>query len=155
MAQHEQIRYQERLLPRLPAIAVLIALIAMLAIAYGAAFGATLGWIAFGGLLVGAAVLVFRTAPRIVVTDATVSAGGARLPLASIGGVRELDSEAMRLARGPGTDARRYVVLRTWAASGGVLIELDDAQDPHPAWLVSSRRPRTLVGAIDLADRAG
>jgi hypothetical protein len=50
--------------------------------------------------------------------------------------------------RGPSSDARLFVALRPWSASSGVLLELNDPLDPHPAWLFSSRHPARVVAAV-------
>lgn len=133
----------------------MLALIAMLAIAYGAAFGASLGWVLMTALMIGVGVLIYRSSPVIEVTQDTIAAGGARLPRQWAGSVRPLDATGMRTERGPDGDARRYVVLRPWAARGGVLIDNIDPHDPHPGWLLSSRRPQALAGIIAAQDPAG
>lgn len=149
------VRYRERLLPRWPAIAVILGLIAMLAIAYGAAFGATLGWLLASALTLAIGALAYRGSPTIEVTDEAITAGGARLPRQWAGQVRLLDSAGMRIERGPNGDARRYVVLRPWAARGGILLDNLDPQDPHPAWLLSSRDPQALASALGSPHPAG
>jgi hypothetical protein len=140
--------YVERLLPGWGACLVMVSVVAMISIAYGAAFGAGLGWTLFIGLAAGTGLLAYRTAPVIAVTEEGLRAGGAYLPWAFVGQVQSLDRDAMRSARGPGGDARNFIVLRPWAAAGGVLVEVQDNLDPHPAWLVSTRRPQSLVRAI-------
>jgi hypothetical protein len=143
--------YVERLLPGWGACLVMACLIAMISIAYGSAFGAGLGWILFVGLAALGGLLAYRTAPVIAVAEEGLRAGGACLPWACLGQVSSLDREAMRSARGPGGDARNFIVLRPWAAAGGVLVEVQDPLDPHPYWLVSTRRPHALIHAISSA----
>ena len=147
--------YAERLVPGWGACLVTIGLIAMISIAYGVAFGASLGWALFSGLSIIAALIAFLAAPRIAVTPEGLCAGPARLPWGCVGSVVALDRNGMRQARGAGADARTYLVLRPWAAPGGVLVEVRDPQDPHPAWLITSRRPNALADAIALAHPAG
>ena len=155
MTPRETAAYVERLVPGWGASLVMVALIAMIAIAYGAAFGAGLGWALFVAIAGIAALLAYRTAPRIEVTAQGLQAAGALLPWAHLGSVIPLDAAGMREARGLKADARRYLVLRPWAASGGVLVEVRDPQDPHPAWLLSSRQPIDLAAAITAANPAG
>jgi hypothetical protein len=71
-----------------------------------------------------------------------------------LGRVEVLDAERMRQARGPDLDARAYLCLRGWIATG-VLVELRDTEDPTPYWLVSSRRPAELAAAISAAATPG
>ena len=49
-----------------------------------------------------------------------------------------------------GADARAFVTQRPWL-SESVQVTVDDAADPHPYWLVSSRRPAQLAAAIETA----
>ena len=120
----------------------------MLAIAYGAALGALVGWALGIGLAVAAATATLLLAPVITVTETELHVGPARLPRAVIGMATPLNAEEARVARGPQADARRYVVLRTLHASTAVLVDVLDPQDPHPAWLVTTARPTALVQAL-------
>lgn len=148
-------RYAERLLPGWGACIVIAALMAMISVAYGAAFGPVLGWALFTGLVILGSFAIYRTSPAIAVTDEGLRAQGATLPWTCIGHVQALDRAQMRAARGPAGDARTYLVLRPWAAAGGVLVQVDDPADPHPAWLISSRNPNALAGAICAGHPAG
>lgn len=98
--------------------------------------------------LVGWALLA--SSARIEVGDGELVAGRARIPVRFVGAVHELDKAAMSALRGPRADARAYVCQRGWIG-GGVAVEISDAQDPVPYWLLSSRRPRMLAQAIRAA----
>jgi hypothetical protein len=140
--------YRERLLPRIWVWIALVGVVAMIAVAYGAALGDAMGW---GVGIVGTGLvflLLWTTAPRIHVGPTGLSAGRATLPPASIARVEAVSGDRIRELRGPGADARVFTAIRTLSARGGVLIELDDPADPHPAWLVSSRHPERLVAAV-------
>ena len=148
MSAEDRTIYRERLLPRLWVWLVLAALVGTVAVAYGAAFGATAGWIVW---LVGfgiAALILWVTAPAITVTDRALVVGPACLPRSSIGAVEAVDSVRIRDLRGPGADARTFAAVRPWSCPDGVLVSLDDPDDPHPAWLVSSRHPDRLAGSL-------
>ena len=140
--------FRERLLPRWWAWMLAYALIGMIAIAYGAALGAAIGWLIAAVGLVLATALLLITAPTIVVADGVLAVGGARLPLTSIGEVEEVTGARIRELRGPGSDGRLFVSLRPWTGNDGVLVRLDDADDPHPAWLFTSRHPARVVSAL-------
>ena len=71
----------------------------------------------------------------------------ARLPLTSVARAQPLDRDEMHEARRHG-DPRDYLVLRAWSSRRGVSITLDDAQDPHPRWVVTSRHPARLADAV-------
>lgn len=90
------------------------------------------------------------TSPVVAVHDGTFRAGRAAIPVALLGPVTTLDAPGMRTELGPRLDARAYVCLRAWARTG-VLVPLEDPQDPTPYWLVSTRRPHDLARALDAA----
>lgn len=104
-------------------------------------------------LVVGVVVAV-RTSPVVEVAGGELRAGRAHIPATLLGAVAELDREGVRTHLGPGSDARTFVCLRSWVP-GAVVVVVEDAQDPTPAWLVSTRRPAALRAAIESARRSG
>ena len=141
--------YRERLLPHWWVWIVALIPVAMLAIAYGSALGTGAGFLV-GGLGTATTVwLLWISAPVTTVTSAGLEVASARLPLASIGDVSVVDRAGIVSLRGPGGDARLFIELRPWSASGAVLINLDDAEDPHPAWLISTRHPDRLQETLN------
>ncbi len=144
--------YRERLYPPIAVFVLVIGLGSIVGVAYGAAYGSSLGWLT--GILLcllGIGALLATSTP-VHVDDHVVRAGRARLPLTAIGGAQALDADAMRHARRHG-DPRDYVVLRAWSSRRGVAIDLVDPSDPHPRWIISSRHPERLAGAIGDAKR--
>jgi hypothetical protein len=87
---------------------------------------------------------------RVVVADGELRAGPAHVPVGLLGEAEVLRGEHARHARGPGLDARAFLVLRGWV-DPVVRVALVDPQDPTPYWLVSTRRPEDLVRALDVA----
>ncbi len=85
---------------------------------------------------------------RIVVEDGWLHAGRAKIEVKFIGHVLALDKDATRKWSGPLADARAFLLLRPYLPLS-VRINIDDSDDPTPYWLVSSRRPGTLVAALD------
>lgn len=140
--------YRERLLPRWWAWLLPLSVILMLAVAYGAALGTTAGWLVGAAGIAIVVTFLWVSAPLITVTEEGLQAGQAVLPLTSVGDAETVTAEDIRRLRGPGADARLFVALRPWSARGGVLVTLDDPEDPHPAWLLSSRNPTRLVAAL-------
>ena len=120
----------------------------MVAVAYGAALGGTTGWIVGGGGGALVVLLLWVTAPRLSVTDDVLVVDAARLPLTSIASATVVSASEIRALRGPGSDARIFVALRPWSSPSGVLVELDDPDDPHPAWLFTSRHPTRVTTAL-------
>lgn len=145
--------YSERLLPGFWATTVILALIAMLAIAFGAAIGAAFGWALFAALLIMVGAAVIAGAPALRVDDRGLHAGTALLPWSAIGSVSILDREQARRARGVDAVASRYSVLRTWHAPTAVLVEVRDPEDPHPGWLLTTASPDQLAAAINAGPR--
>jgi hypothetical protein len=54
------------------------------------------------------------------------------------------------LERGQRLDARAWLLIRGWI-SPVVKIEVLDAADPAPYWLVSTRKPDAVIDAINRA----
>lgn len=140
--------YRERLWPTWWALLLSLTLPGMLAIAYGYALGATAGWVVAALGLVVLALLLTITAPRIEVSAAGFSVGSALLEPTALGAVEVVDARRIAELRGPGSDARLFTALRPWSCPNGVLVAVRDPRDPHPAWLVSSRRPARLAAAL-------
>lgn len=140
-------------MPGAAAMIALIVFITMLAIAYGAAFGALLGLLLFLALAVIAGWLALVRAPITEVTDTELRAGRATLPRRHVGAITVLSPTDVREERGG--DARRFIHLRPWAASPGILIEVVDPDDPHPAWILASRRPLDLARALQSSSTPG
>ena len=92
------------------------------------------------------AVLVFGSA-SIEVTKTELVAGRARLPLQVIGDVTSFAGDEATLERGRRLDARAWLLLRGWITPV-VKIEVRDAEDPTPYWLLSSRHPEAIAAAI-------
>lgn len=139
--------YRERLLPKWWVFVFVASLIAMLSIAYGAAISPPVGWLMFLVLTLGSIAAMVTSSPVIEVSD-VLAVDHARLPLAFIGEVAVLDATQTREARSRRISATNFVLVKSWASSQSVLVTLTDPDDPHPAWLVSSRHPHELIEAI-------
>jgi DUF3093 family protein len=105
--------------------------------------------------VVGLVTLLVVTTPTLTVTAESFVAGRARVPLALVAAIEQLDPAQMRQARGVRLDARAYLCIRGWLPAGARVI-LSDPEDPTPYWIVSSRRPEALATAVRAAvDRVG
>lgn len=92
---------------------------------------------------------------RVRVDGGVLQVPGARLPLGAIGAVRPLDVEQTRRLRGPAADRYAYVATRAWLPRA-VQVQIEDADDDTPYWLVGTRRPEQLARTIEAARvRAG
>lgn len=124
---------------------------ALFALSLLLAFGFYLGpvWGAGAGLaslLVTTAMFV-TAAVEIRVTDTALLVGRANIELSYLGKVSALEPVDARRRRGPDADARAFLVLRPYL-SGAVEIEISDADDPAPYWLVATRRPQAFAAAL-------
>jgi len=147
-------RYRERLWPSWWLWLTVLGWSAMLAVAVGAAAGATAGW-AVAALV--AAVCTWalqRLAWRIEVDASGLRVGPVLLPAVNVGSAAPLDAAAARRLRGVGADARAFMVLRGWVATA-VRVDLDDEVDPTPYWMVSTRHPEQLARALAGIRRRG
>jgi hypothetical protein len=125
-------------------------LTASLGVAYGYRLGAVAGVVTF---VVAQALLTWwlvATAPLVVVDDRVFRAGRARLPLRHVGRIAPLDTDQSRDARGRLADPAAYLCLRAWS-SQSVLVEVEDPEDPHPYWLVTTRHGHDLAPVLAAA----
>jgi hypothetical protein len=97
-------------------------------------------------------VLLLRSRGRVSVAAGILAVPGARIPLDRIGAVSPLDREATRRLRGPSADPRAYVATRAWLAQA-VRVQIADAEDDTPYWLVGTRDPQALADALRPATR--
>lgn len=104
-------------------------------------------------LWLGSVGLLWWTSPVIRVDETTLSAGQAHIDLRFVARIEPIDASQARQAKGPGLDARAFVVIRPWISPAARIV-LDDPRDPVPYWLVSTRQPERLVAAVNGA-RAG
>lgn len=84
---------------------------------------------------------------RVRVVDGVLEVPGGRIALDHLGGVRELDREATRRARGPLAQPRAFVSTRAWLGQA-VQVQVEDPQDDTPYWLIGTRAPAALAEAL-------
>jgi Protein of unknown function (DUF3093) len=83
---------------------------------------------------------------RVTLADGVLHAGKKDLPVMQMSSVVPLTREETRLRLGPQADPAAHTVVRGWVGSS-VMIRLSNP-NPVPYWVVSSRRPEDLAGAI-------
>jgi len=130
-------------------------LVASLWLAVVVATPGEVAWVvtALAMLLMGAGLLAYGGV-TVSVADGMFRAGRAHIEGRHLGVVEALDAEQTRRTAGREADARAYLVLRPYLKRA-VKVEITDPEDPTPYWLVSSRRPEDLAGALTvLADRS-
>lgn len=145
------VRHAERLYPRWWVWLVALGFVGVVVIAYWAALGGTAAVIT---ALVGATTVVALLlvgSPVVRVDDRVFRAGGARLPLRHVGRVQALDAETTREASTTGGDPAAHLMLRMLSSPETVIVEVTDGRDPHPYWLVTSRRAAELAEVLRAA----
>ena len=146
--QRSQVAYRERLWPGLWVWVTAAGTVGALAVAYGAALGAAVGWTVAALGTVGMLALMRAMAARIEVSPAGLRADRALLPWEFVGRCLVLDAEQARRARGPEGDPSAYLLLRAGVGPGAVVVEVTDPQDPHRTWLLATRHPEELARAV-------
>jgi hypothetical protein len=144
------VAYRERLHAPWPVWFLALALAGSLGVAYGFPLGPTAGLVSFAAVMVLAALLLLGTAPLVVVDDLVLRAGRARLPLRYAGRIAPLTADQTRDVRGRRADPAAYLCTRGWI-SRSVLVEVEDDDDPHPYWLISTRHGDRLAPILAAA----
>jgi hypothetical protein len=122
--------------------------VATLWLALVVAVPGTLAWSATAAILalMSLAFVAYGSA-RIEVVDGHLRAGRARIEAFHLGGAESLDAEATRRTAGVEADARAYLLLRPYLKRA-VKVEITDAADPAPYWLLGTRHPDALASAL-------
>lgn len=126
-------------------------LVAMVAIAYGAALGAPIGYATAVGLGVIAVFALLRSSPTVKVGADGLTCGRACIPTSLVGHATSVTRDeiaAIRRGHDTAVGDRVFVVLPAWMARSAVLLPIADPGDPHSAWLVATRHPEELIAAL-------
>jgi hypothetical protein len=122
--------------------------VATLWLAFIVALEPVVAWVASGLLMAGTvAVLLAYGAARVRIEDGAFVAGRARIPVDLLADPTPLDTEATRLLAGRDANAHAFLLLRPYLKRA-VRVTVADPADPTPYWLVSTRRPEELAGAL-------
>jgi hypothetical protein len=143
----ERVAYRERLHAPWPVWLIVTLLVLSLAVAYGHTLGRAAGVATFVGVEALVVWWLLATAPLVQVDERVLRAGRARLPVRVAGRIAPLDEAQTRDARGRLADPAAFLCTRGWI-SGSVLVEVEDDEDPHPYWLVSTRHGHDLAAAL-------
>lgn len=140
--------YYERLLPPLTWYLVALGIVGSVFVAFIFVTGplpAILG--AIIAALVAAAVIVSQASSVRVDGDGTLTVGRSSLGSVYRGPAEPLDAEQTRAVLGAKADARAHLAVHAFCPTS-VRVRVQDAADPHPYWVVSSRQPRRLASAL-------
>jgi hypothetical protein len=138
--------YTERLLPTFWVCAALFPIVPAL-ILVSAPFNVWIGTIVGVLVYLAALIALFVRSINLSVTHEKFIYGNAMVESEYIGAVSAYTGEAARVERGTALDARAYTRFRAFMP-GVVKLEITDANDPTPYWLVSTRRPLKLAEAL-------
>jgi Protein of unknown function (DUF3093) len=129
-------------------------LVASLWLAVVVALPEALAWAISGAAMALLVVLLLAYgSARIVVGDGELRVGRARIEARHLGGATALDADATRRQAGVDADARAYLLLRPYLKRS-VRVDVTDDADPAPYWLVSTRHPDELAGALSALTRS-
>jgi hypothetical protein len=146
--QPQKILYSETVRPPIWLLAFIFFLLGSVALAIWAAFDNRSGLIAL--ILAIAALPLLNNAVllRISLDSHELRVGRAHIDRAFLGQGQVLSIDEMRLTRGRNADPAAYLALRFWQPRG-VKIDLRDARDSTPYWLISSKNSNGLVEALN------
>lgn len=98
-------------------------------------------------LLIMVGLFIGYGAPALEVSEGWLRAGRARIAGEHLGIVLALDADETRRTAGVDADARAYLLLRPYLKSA-VQVQITDAADPAPYWLLATRDPEALAEAL-------
>ncbi len=140
--------FREVIYPSLAPISFAFFLISSIGVIFASAYGSSWGWVITLLLTISTFVGIYRSRLIIEVKDGKLFVAGAKIEKKYIGEVSALNSSEMKRLRGRDANAIAFTEVRFWI-KGGVKIEVNDANDPVPYWLVSSKHTEKLVSAIN------
>ncbi|WP_309072697.1 DUF3093 domain-containing protein [Arthrobacter sp.] len=91
--------------------------------------------------------LLVLSTPSIRVTSTELQVGKAQIERKYLGRVEAFTGADATAQRGPRLHGKAYLCIRGWI-SPVVKIVIEDAEDPTPYWLTSTRRPEQLIAAL-------
>lgn len=89
-------------------------------------------------------------APIVELREGQLRAGRARIDVAHLGSADVLHGPAAKSALRGGWNPADHHVVSPWTTSL-VRVQVEDVEDPTPAWVISTRKPEQLVVAIATA----
>ena len=97
--------------------------------------------------------LMIANSAKITVSGGQVQVGKAKIEAKLIGVCEEIAYAPRFAQRVPNLDPKAYLRLQN-SRRGLVKLEILDKKDPTPYWLISSKSPKQLIAAIELAKKA-
>lgn len=148
-----EMKYQERVVPGPFTFLVVGALLPAVTVVLEP-FSLQLGLVV-GSLLTAAAwFLIWFMSPIIEVRGNELRVGIARIPLSALGASQVIEPSEIFQERGPRLDVRAFTSFQGTVKSA-LKIEVIDASDPTPYWLISTRKPADLKRALEIKPSSG
>ena len=141
------IKFREVIRPPLWLMAFIYFLALSLGIAVWAAINTLAAAIVMATLTLATIAIYFASALVIEIDECELRVGKAHIDKKFCGQVRVLTPAEMSLQRTREADPAAYLAIRFWTADG-VKIEIIDARDQTPYWLVTSKRGDELAKAL-------
>jgi hypothetical protein len=141
--------YREKLWPA-PWLFISTALVIPASLLVFLPINPTVGVVVAIVLYLGCVGMLLVASPAIEVSHSDLVAGRARLPLSSVGSLAAFAGDDARLERGQRLDARAWLLIRGWV-DPVLRMQVADAGDPAPYWLISTRKPEAIIAAIETA----
>jgi len=140
--------FREVIYPSFAPISFAFFMISSIGVIFASAYGSSWGW--FVTLLLTILTLngIYRSRLLIEVKDGKLFVAGAKIEKKFIGQVTALNSAEMKLIRGRDANVLAFTQVRFWVKAG-IKVEVNDANDPVPYWLISSKHTEKLVSAIN------
>ena len=140
--------FREVIYPSLAPISFAFFLISSIGVIFASAYGSTWGWFVTLLLTTLTSIGIYRSRLIIQVKDGKLFVAGAKIEQKFIGEVTALNPAEMKLLRGRNANAIAFTAVRFWVKAG-IKVEVNDANDPVPYWLISSKHTEKLVSAIN------
>lgn len=140
--------FREVIYPSLAPISFAFFLLSSIGVIFASAYGSAWGWFVTLLLTIFISTGIYRSRLIIEVKDGKLFVAGAKIEKEFIGQVTALDPAGMKLLRGRDANVIAFTEVRFWIKSG-VKVEVKDANDPVPYWLISSKQTEKLVSAIN------
>ena len=140
--------FREVIYPSLAPISFAFFLISSIGVIFASAYGSTWGWFVTLLLTILTSIGIFRSRLIIEVKNGKLFVAGAKIEKKFIGEVTTLNPAEMKLLRGQNANATAFTAVRFWVKVG-IKVEVNDANDPVPYWLISSKHTEKLVSAIN------
>ena len=140
--------FREVIYPSLAPISFAFFLISSIGVIFASAYGSSWGWVVTLLLTILTLIGIYRSRLIIQVKDGKLFVAGAKIEKKFIGQATALNNAEMKLLRGRDANAIAFTEVRFWVKTG-VKVEVNDANDPVPYWLISSKHTEKLVSAIN------